>query len=56
MLSQHLIGPGFVPQRLPQQKAAGAKKGMLIGSHPDPPRPGQSWEVPVPRWFLFQQG
>ena len=36
MLSQYLIGLGFVPQRLPQQKAAGAKKSMLIGSHPGP--------------------
>ncbi len=36
-LSQYLIGPGFVPQRLPQQKAAGAKKSILIGSHLIPP-------------------
>ena len=37
ILSQYLIGPGFVPQRLPQQMAAGTKKSMLIGSHLPPP-------------------
>ena len=53
ILSQYLIGPGFVPQRLPQQRAAGTKKSMLIGSHLPPPR-HQSWEgtgtstAPVP--------
>ena len=37
ILSQYLIGPGFVPQRLPQQRAAGTRKSMLIGSHLPPP-------------------
>ena len=37
MLSQYLIGPGFVPQRLPQQKATETKKSVLIGSHTPPP-------------------
>ena len=37
ILSQYLIGLGFVPQRLPQQKATETKKSVLIGSHLTPP-------------------
>ena len=47
MLSQYLIGPGFVPQRLPQQKAAGAKKSSLLGPISPHPR-HRSWEVRYP--------
>ena len=37
MLSHYFIALGSLPQRLPQQKAAGAKKSMLLGPiHPHP--------------------
>ena len=38
-LSQYLIGPGFVPQCSPEQRAAGAKtRKHAVGSHLAPPQ------------------
>ena len=38
MMIYYYLALRSLPQRLPQQKAAGTKKIMLIGSHLPPPR------------------
>jgi hypothetical protein len=62
ILSQYLIGLGFVPQRLPQQKAAGAKKSMLnwVPSTPAPGINRGKYRYPrvaaVPSMYLYLDG
>jgi hypothetical protein len=57
MMSHYFIALGSLPQRLPQQQAAGTKKplnkSMLLGPI-SPPAPVQSWEAAVPRRPLFR--
>ena len=47
--SWECTGTSTAPVPLPQQRAAGAKKCMLIGSHPPPPPAFNRGKVPIPR-------